>query len=158
MTQNIGGALLRVLGAAERGKDEPNPASTSDAFDIIDAVLSSKEFRSRCHALSNLSSEVSIQARKETCRSLLILMTSKRDPLEEPPTKDGKTDFTVYINTTQEYCSLAAPRPNTRWSAHIEAKYKKSAAPEWVRVSPHLAEMISAFEALFGIRGSLLVG
>jgi hypothetical protein len=156
VTQNVGGALLRILGAAERGKGEPNPASTSDAFDIINAILHSKEFRSRCHALSTLSSEVPIQARKEICRSLLILMTSKWDPLEEPPMKNGKPDFDVFRNTTQEYCSLAAPRPNTKWSAHIEAKYKKSAAPEWVRVSPYLAEIISAFEALFGIRGSLL--
>lgn len=157
MTVNIGGALLRVLGSADRKAGDPNPASKSDAFDIIDAIMESKELRARCSALSNLSSDVPIEARKQACRALLILMVTKRIPSEEPPLdEDGKPDHQKFLNTTQEYASLAAPREGTRWSAHVQASYKKSAAAEWVKVSPYLAERIEAFEALFGVQGSLL--
>ena len=156
MTVNVGGALLRVLGSADRKAGDPNPASKSDAFDIIDAIMGSKEFRARCSALSNLSSDVPIEARKQACRALLILMVSKKLPGEDPPLDGDKPDYTTYRAATQEYASLAAPRPNTRWSAHVQASYKKSAAAEWVKVSPYLAELIEAFEALFGVQGSLL--
>lgn len=157
MTANVGGALLRVLGAADRKAGDPNPASKSDAFDLIDAVMASGEFRARCSALANLSSDVPIEARKQTCRALLILMVHMRPPGEAAPRNDdGTLDYSKYINTTQEYASLAAPRPNTLWSDHVHASYKRSAAAEWVKVSPYLAELIESFETLFGIRGALL--
>lgn len=156
MTTNIGGALLRVLGSADRKAGDPNPASKSDALDIIDAIMESKELRGRCVALSNLSADMPIEARKQTCRAMLILMVSTKVPGEDPPMVSGKPDYDRYRNTTQEYASLAAVRPNTRWSDHVQASYKKSAAAEWVKVSPYLAELIEAFEALFGVQGSLL--
>jgi hypothetical protein len=157
VTTNIGGALLRVLGSADRKQGGPNPASRSDAFDIIDGLMNSKELRLRCNALSTLSQDVPIEARKQACRALLILMISTRTPTEEPPMDHGKTDYSRFRNTTPEYTSMAAPKPNGKWAAHVEANYKKSAAAEFVRVSPYLAELIEAFEALFGIRGALLV-
>lgn len=159
MSENIGGALLRVLGSADRKIGEPNPASGTDAFDIIDAVMKSKELRARCGVLSTLSQDVPVESRKQACRALLILMQSKRAPLVPPPMReDGKPDISKYRNTTPEYLSLAAPKPEGPWAAHVDAKYKRSSAAEFVRVSPHLAELIETFEALFGIRGALLAG
>lgn len=171
MTINIGGALLRVLGSDDRKDGEPNPASASDAYSIIDALMDSPELRARCAALSALSKDVPVESRKATCRALLIWMVCKRVPPDGPPMKedgtpdhdnflplkgDGSLDYEKFVNTTQEYAALASPRPGTRWSLHCEAKYKKSGAAEYVRVSPYLAEMITAFESLFGVQGALL--
>lgn len=158
MSINIGGALLRVLGSADRKPGEPNPASKSDALDIIDTIMESKEMRARCGALSNLSSDVPVEARKQACRALLILMNALRHPQAEPPTRaDGKVDYSAFRSTTDEFLSLAAPRPNGKWSVHYEIKYRTTAVPEFARVSPYVAELMEAFEALFGIRGALLV-
>lgn len=154
---NIGGALLRVLGAADRKKDEPNPASRADSFEIIDALMQSKELRQRCSALFTLVQDVPVEARKQTCRALLIMMQNVRAPNESPPRNAaGEIDYARFRNTTPEYVALAAPLPNGKWADHVEAKYRRSAAAEFVRVSPYLAEMLETFEALFGIRGALL--
>ena len=147
---DIGGPLLRVLGEAVRGKGDPNPATVRDAHDLIAGMLESKELRQRSAALNSLAQGISFDARRTSCCALLIIMYSKFDPTVPGP-DDG-----VYLNTTAEFAVLAAPRPGSRWAGHVEAKYSRSAIAEYVKVSPYLAEIVAAFEVLFGIKGVLL--
>jgi hypothetical protein len=151
VTDRIGAALIKIIGSAALKEGEPNPASLDDAMALVDTILTSEDFRARCGAMASLSSEIAIAARKQTCRALLILMVTRREPLALPDVPKEQ-----YLNTTQEYASLAAPLPGGAWSAHVEANYKPSGAAEYVRVSPYLGERVRAFEALFGVGGSLL--
>ena len=162
----IGAAVLRILGDVESG-DRPTTRNV-DVYAVLDALLKSEDLRSRCSSLSAFVQDASLAPRQTMCRALVIVLTSKFEPLQEAPKRSVLTgapmgrDLTIEIDhrtfksTTPQFAAAVCPTPGGLWKDHIHANYSKRGVAEWAKVSPHLYEMIAAVEALLNVQGHLL--
>ena len=164
--------MLRLMG---------DQASYMDLRSIIDAVMDSTDFRSRCNLLSHLVLEEPIEHRQELCRHTVVAMLSDCKPEES-----GFDSFAAYAagvaaaggksiptqedagfrSTTPQFAQNCVPPPHGPWHHHLQARYRLVRASsrgqrmkteaEFALVSPYLFDRVAAVESLWGVQGHLL--
>lgn len=145
------GAVLRLMG---------DQASYADLRSIIDVVMGSGEFRSRCDLLSCLLGEEEKERRQELCRHTVVVMLSDCQPAEPG-------DVLVQGHpTTPVFVQTCVPPPHGPWKSHIQANYRLVSSgsrgrrmkmeAEFAMISPYLFERVWAVESLWGVSGHLL--